>query len=111
MTINDFQKWPTNKDMYDKNYLIGNKLPNLTTKGCLRIFKGINPDECQQCCGTGEEVVEYIDEWPRLEACSCCGGIGEIKESAFSECPQCVGGGNFAGKKCPTCQGKGKVNE
>ena len=32
-------------------------------------------------------------------------------EVPTDECPQCLGSGEFAGKECSTCGGKGKINE
>ena len=36
--------------------------------------------ECPYCCGVGEIVVEYFDDWPRYETCNECNGLGILYE-------------------------------
>ena len=54
MTINEKQKWPTNKDQYDKNYqkIFGKRCPK-----CL----GLNHIKCDKCNGLGR--IYEIQSW------------------------------------------------
>lgn len=36
---------------------------------------------CLACDGSGEQVAEHIDGWPRYEACDRCGGTGHAPET------------------------------
>ena len=54
--INEFQRWPTDKDKYDKNYL--------------RLF-GI---KCSQCDGSG--ILTYDSKLKKIIECGTCKGLG-----------------------------------
>ena len=60
--INEFQKWPTDKPRYDKNYL------RLYGKPCLK------------CKGTGlqYEPLSYEENGKDIPECPDCNGVGYV---------------------------------
>lgn len=59
--INEFQKWPSNKDQYDKNFE--------ATFGKL----------CEACQGRGFHSNYWKKKWIKT-ACVVCGGDGRVYE-------------------------------
>ncbi len=77
-------------------------------RGTVKTFDVRRPERCGDCSGTG------VHGGRRRDACSYCGGSGEIYQAhgffrIATTCPACRGKGTQVRDPCPRCNGSGRV--